>query len=224
MRSFLISLFLLSLLLVTVKSEYMLGVGRYDITGPAVQIEMMGMANPTQIAHGIHFRQFSRAFIIADVTNATNRVVFVSIDACMGTQVMKMKVVQKLQSRYGNMYTDDNVCISGTHTHSGPAGYFQYLLYEVMSLGFVQETLDALVDGIVESIARAHNTMVKGKLLTNVGPLLNASRNRSPTAYQINPDAKDYQYDTDKNMTVVKFVDLNGNPLGMIRYNIDIFH
>ena len=39
------------------------------------------------------------------------------------------------------------MCISGTHTHSGPAGYFQYLLYEVTSLGFVQETLDSLVDG-----------------------------------------------------------------------------
>ena len=59
------------------------------------------------------------------------------------------QVVEKLKSNstFGGLYTDDNVCISGTHTHSGPAGYFQYLLYEVMSLGYCQETLDALVDG-----------------------------------------------------------------------------
>ena len=52
----------------------------------------MGMANPKQIARGIHFRQYSRAYIIADLRNPQTRVVFVSIDACMGTQIMKMKV------------------------------------------------------------------------------------------------------------------------------------
>ena len=36
-----------------------------------------------------------------------------------------------MQSIYGGLYTDDNVLISGIHTHSGPAGYFQYVLYEV---------------------------------------------------------------------------------------------
>ena len=56
-------------------------------------------------------------------------------------------MIEQLKTKYGDLYTNDNVCISGTHTHSGPAGYFQYLLYEVTSLGFVQETLDSLVDG-----------------------------------------------------------------------------
>ena len=36
-----------------------------------------------------------------------------------------------MQSLYGSTYTEDNVLISGSHTHSGPAGYFQYTLYEV---------------------------------------------------------------------------------------------
>ena len=127
-RSF-TSLFALAALCSCALGDYLLGVGRYDITGPAVQIEMvsllfgliyqliidttytiinrlmddglfsplilllqMGMANPKQIAHGIHFRQYSRAYIIADSKNPKNRVVFVSIDACMGTQIMKMKV------------------------------------------------------------------------------------------------------------------------------------
>ena len=52
----------------------------------------MGMANPSQIAKGIHFRQYSRAFIVADSNNTRNRIVFVDIDACMGTQIMKNKV------------------------------------------------------------------------------------------------------------------------------------
>ena len=52
----------------------------------------MGMAKTSQIAKGIHFRQYSRAFIIADSNNTKNRIVFVNIDACMGTQIVKNKV------------------------------------------------------------------------------------------------------------------------------------
>lgn len=32
------------------------------------------------------------------------------------------------------MYSDSNVLISGIHTHSGPAGYFQYVLFEVRQI------------------------------------------------------------------------------------------
>lgn len=60
--------------------------------------------------------------------------------------------------------------------------------YQVMSLGFVGQTLDAIVDGIVESINLAHNSMQEGKLYFQNGTLFNTSRNRSPTAYQNNPD------------------------------------
>ena len=63
----------------------------------------MGMANPSQIAKGIHFRQYSRAFIVADSNNITNRIVFVNIDACMGTQIMKSKVREEAEGggKYG---------------------------------------------------------------------------------------------------------------------------
>ena len=44
------------------------------------------------------------------------------------------QVVSRLQKMYGNLYTNDNLLISGIHTHSGPAGYFQYVLFEVSSL------------------------------------------------------------------------------------------
>ncbi len=128
----------------------------------------MGYAMPGQETAGIHFRQWSRAYIFAEASNITNRIVFVNIDACMGTQAMKIEVsiipsywthllnvsstciqvVRKLRDRYGNLYSDDNVCISAIHTHSGPAGYFQYVLYEVTSKGFVNATLNAIVDGM----------------------------------------------------------------------------
>ena len=51
----------------------------------------MGYAMPTQISSGIHFRQYSRAFIMADSLNKTS-VVFINADVCMGSQIMKMQV------------------------------------------------------------------------------------------------------------------------------------
>jgi hypothetical protein len=46
------------------------------------------------------------------------------------------------------------VALSGIHTHSGPGGYLQYVLYTITSLGFVRESFDTLVDGVVEARAR----------------------------------------------------------------------
>ena len=64
---------------------------------------------------------------------------------CVYTQVVK-----RLSSLFPGMYNETNVCISGIHTHSGPGGFHQYVLFDVTSLGFVRESMDALVEGIVE--------------------------------------------------------------------------
>lgn len=60
-----------------------------------------------------------------------------------------MQVVNELRHLYGNEFDAQNVLISATHTHSGPGGYFQYLLYLVSTMGFVKENFDATVQGIV---------------------------------------------------------------------------
>lgn len=178
----------------------------------------MGYASPSQTGRGLHTRLYSRAFIIVDPTTG-KRVVYVSIDACMGSQIMRIQVLQKLQSLYGDLY-GDNVCISGIHTHSGPAGYFQYVLFQVTSLGFVKISLDALVNGIVESIVIAHNNLTPGNLLINQGQLYDANINRSPSAYLNNPaeERAKYNYDTDKEMVLVKMVDANGGDLAMVNW------
>ena len=70
-----------------------------------------------------------------------------------------------MQERYGDLYTEDNVAISGTHTHSGPAGYLQYVLYQITSLGFVRQSWAALVDGAFQ---------VSRNSIVMVGPCLAA--------------------------------------------------
>jgi neutral ceramidase len=106
-------------------SDYLIGTGIADMTGPSVEVNFMGYAQASQVGAGIHLRLRARAFIIGDTQNPEHRVVFVSIDGGMCGQLVKMHVIQALQAKFGNLYTADNVMISGTHTHSGPGGFLQ---------------------------------------------------------------------------------------------------
>ncbi|WOK91413.1 neutral ceramidase-like isoform X1 [Canna indica] len=199
-------------------STYLTGLGSYDITGPAADVNMMGYANSEQIASGVHFRLKARSFIVAEPGG--NRVVFVNLDACMASQLVTIEVLKKLKSRYGDMYNEKNVAISGIHTHAGPGGYLQYVVYIITSLGFVRQSFDVIVDGIEKSIIEAHENLRPGNIFVNKGELFDASINRSPSAYLNNPaeERSKYKYDVDKEMTLLKFVDDKWGPVGSFNW------
>lgn len=71
--------------------------------------------------------------------------------------------------RYGDLYTENNVAISGTHTHAGPGGYLQYFLYIITSYGFVRQSFDVIVDGIEKSIVQAHENLRPGSIFVDEG-------------------------------------------------------
>ncbi|KFK36701.1 hypothetical protein AALP_AA4G158000 [Arabis alpina] len=216
---FLLLLLLLLARVVYSSSEYLIGVGSYDITGPAADVNMMGYANSDQIASGIHFRLRARAFIVAD-PQGNNRVAFVNLDACMASQIVTIKLLERLKARYGDVYTEKNVAISGIHTHAGPGGYLQYVTYIVTSLGFVRQSFDVLVDGIEQSIIQAHQSLRPGSVFVNKGDLLDAGVNRSPSSYLNNPasERSKYKYNVDKEMTLLKFVDSQLGPIGSFNW------
>ncbi|XP_056856892.1 neutral ceramidase 1-like [Raphanus sativus] len=218
LRSSFLYISTLLLLRVHSHSEYLIGLGSYDITGPAADVNMMGYADMEQVASGIHFRLRARTFIVSDPQG--KRVVFVNIDACMASQIVTLKVIERLKARYGDLYTEKNVAISGIHTHAGPGGYLQYVVYIVTSLGFVRQSFDALVDGIENSIILAHENLRPGSIFLNSGELLDAGVNRSPSAYLNNPskERSKHKYDTDKEMTLLKFVDDQWGPVGSFNW------
>ena len=75
---------------------------------------------------------------------------------------IKFTRMQKLTEILKKIYSfnEKNVMISGTHSHSGPAGFFQFLLFEVTSLGHVDDTTQAFVDGIAKSILQGYFIIV----------------------------------------------------------------
>uniref|UniRef100_A0A8C0IR78 Neutral ceramidase n=1 Tax=Chelonoidis abingdonii TaxID=106734 RepID=A0A8C0IR78_CHEAB len=202
-----------------VSKNYHIGVGRADCTGPVAEVPLMGYANPDQLAGGILSRLYSRAFIVAEPDDS-KRVVFVSADIGMVSQRLRLEVIKQLKSKYGELYRQDNVILSGTHTHSGPAGYFQYTLFLLIGKGLIKPSLNALVNGIVKSIDIAHENMKEGRLFINKGLVENSQINRSPYSYLQNPESERNRYssNTDKEMVVLKMVDVNGQELGLLSW------
>lgn len=85
-----------------IQGEYLIGVGSYDMTGPAADVNMMGYGNFDQNTAGIHFRLRARTFIVAENLKGP-RFVFVNLDAGMASQLLTIKVLERLKSRYQNL-------------------------------------------------------------------------------------------------------------------------
>lgn len=199
------------------EENYLVGAGKYDITGPVAESIMMGYVSPSQKTAGISTRLHARAFVIAEPGDVA-RVAIVNVDHCNMPQSVKDGVIKRLTATYGDLYTHDNVLLSATHTHSSPGGDSYYQLYRLSTLGFSQETLDLSVDGIYEAIVRAHDNLTLGHIKIASGDLLDASVNRSAIAYKENPAAEraQYPYDTDKLMTVLRLEQADGTEVGII--------
>ncbi|XP_037084349.1 neutral ceramidase-like [Pollicipes pollicipes] len=187
------------------------------------RLRQMGYANMAMVNHGIHIRLYSRAYIVCDDVNYRGSgkcSVFVNLDCGMTAQIVKMEVAKRLKAEFGDIYGAENILLSATHTHSGPAGFLEYVLFQITNLGWIQETFDAQVAGIVESIRRAHNNLSPGYMTWTRGDLLDANINRSPTAYLYNPQEErdKYEYDTDKEMFLLKIFNADDSPKGLINW------
>lgn len=189
--------------------KYLLGVGKADITGPAVEINFAGYADTAQTGTGIRQRIYSRAFIIGDVNNPDDRFVYVILDTQSGDTAIRFGVLEgvaALGSEY-SVYGSSNIALTGTHSHSGPGAWFNYLLPQITSLGYDQQSYQAIVDGTVLSIQRAHESLEEGYLDFGTVDIDDGNLSRSLYAYMANPESERDQYsDTvDKTMTVLKF-------------------
>ena len=109
------------------------------------------------------------------------------------------------------MYTEKNVLLSATHTHSVPAGFMQYFTFNITNLGFIQQNFDVLVGGITSSILKAHDSLAPGRysmpatfpfnvdcctriFLVDAEVEEQASINRNPISYNANPEEERARY------------------------------
>lgn len=186
---------------------YLLGVGIGDVTGPVVETNMFGYASMAQTDSGVHMRQWSRVFIVADPADPSQRVVYINADISAGDTAVRRGILSKLEELYPGIYTEANVALVGTHSHSGVGGYVNNLLPQLTSLGFVRQTYDAIVDGTVRAISQAHESLAPGSLSLGNTIIHDASINRSPYSYLANPEEERARYpgDLENTMSLLKF-------------------
>jgi neutral ceramidase len=198
--------------------EYLIGRGISDITGPVFGIQLWGFGREDQISEGIHIRQKARAFIIADA-QLNKRIAFVTADIGSIEHHITLEVLSRLKKQFADQYQIDNVIISATHTHAAPTGYWHSRTDLGLDGGFYPQHFNSIVDGIVESISKAHEDLEPGNIYINRGRVENAGVNRSLIAYQQNPEAERKQYSDsiDKDMTLLKFVDQSGD-IGLLNW------
>lgn len=176
---------------------------------------MMGYADTKQLGSGVRQRLYSRAFIIGDMERPADRFVYLVLDTQSGDTAIRYGILEGL-SRLGQdfaMYGQYNVAVTGTHSHSGPGAWLNYLLPQITSKGFDKQSYQAIVDGAVLSVQRAHESLQPGYLTVGSTKVFGANINRSLYAYLANPEEERAKYNAtpeddgsvEKDLTLLRF-------------------
>jgi neutral ceramidase len=184
---------------------------------------MMGYANSSQVGSGLRQRLYSRAFIVGSPSEPSERFVYLVLDTQSGDTAVRNGVLEGLKAmgpEY-SVYGKNNVAVTGTHSHAGPGAWLNYLLPQITSQGFDKQSYQAIVDGTLLSIKRAHQTLAPGSVSAGTTKILDANINRSLFAYLANPQSErdSYEYDVDKTMTLLKFTRASdGKSIGVLNW------
>ncbi|MCH8542875.1 MAG: neutral/alkaline ceramidase [Alcanivorax sp.] len=212
-------------------SVFRFGSGIADVTGPVALKSGAGWEDTTQVMRGIHTRQFARAYAIESPCNG-KRVMFLSADIGLMWGSLRLGVLDAIAAdeELSAFYGGDNVMLSATHTHSGPAGYSHHEAGNALHLGYDELVYRTLVDGMVAAIRLAHANLQANPEPGNValasGELLNTNINRSRPAFAMNPvseraafrDTRGEEVDVNKRVVQLNLRRNNGNPVGIINW------
>ena len=192
--------------------SYEIGTGIGEVTDPAAGLPLQGMVDEDQIATKVESPLYARAFLVAERPSVADGgcVAIIVADIWAGTRRVKDGVLKRLAASHERVYTEENLLLAGTHTHSAPGGFSGNLLYDYnFDIGGCDEaTVACIVDGCVRAVEMAHANLAPGRIYVNSGEVADCGRNRSTPAYLRNPQAERDHWgaDTDREMLLLKFV------------------
>lgn len=165
-----------------------IGRGMADMTGEPWGAGMNGYAVMEQSSIGLQRRQYARTFIFVD-PKTDQRVVHCTADVGLMFQSIHLEVLRRLNKKFGDTYGQHNVLLHAQHTHISPGGTSAHLMVDITVGGFRPITFEANVNGIVQSIIRAHEDIQTSDITLSRAEVHNASVNRSKQAFDKNPEA-----------------------------------
>src|SRR3954466_4586458 len=162
------------------------GVGRSDVT-PPTGFPTMGYVRSDAIARGQHTRLFARAIV---VQSGDRKLALAATDLGFTPGGLVSEVAARLASRG---FSERNIVVSASHTHSGPAGYANF-----QSDNFVAPTMGTpgqfdvagdtrlygfLIERVAMAIVRADMNLGPARAAWGSGTLDGVTDNRSLEAH-----------------------------------------
>lgn len=213
-------------------SLFRYGAGKADITGPALGQGLAGYADPTQTTAGLANRQHARAFAFSSQCgNREGHAMLVVVDNGLMHGSVVQGVLERLNAipNLKGRYSKANLMLQATHTHSAGGGQSFHDLYNIVSLGFDQQSYDAIVSGLVRAIQQADIAMRSASpapVFLAQDELLNGNVNRSAVAYTLDPpderaryvDTSGREVNTNRMMVLLKLPGANGENVGALNF------
>lgn len=205
---------------------FKIGCARNDITVFEPGMGMLGWAHADNVATGVAMPLHARAFVLEDGADG-GRVALVVAEICFITQGLRLAIVDELERRPELGLSDERIMLTGTHTHSSPGGFSHTVFYNASIPGYSEAVFQGLVQGIVSSIEQAAAALVPGRVCHQHGAIPVSEPvafNRVIDAYESNADVFIRSGEShsptalDRDMTVLRFDDAAGRPLGMVSW------
>ena len=164
------------------------GTARIDVTPPPGP-STFGHGPDAHVADGYWTRLYCRAFVLERVPGEPLAIVPCDLAAISG--LLHRSVAERVGLALGkDVLPASRIMLSATHTHAGPAHYFESPAYggnlSTRAPGFDQKMLDFLADRIGEGVARAYRNRVEASARWVHGCLGHLTRNRSPIPFSSN--------------------------------------
>lgn len=172
---------------VTEENPFLVGAGVSDITGEVAEVGFLGYGTLKQKGSGIHTRQYARAFAVVDPVSGQRNLIVV-LDAMSGWESVRSALVRRVQAEFGHEFTEANIMLTASHTHSTPGGVTTDFSYNVTTLGFHRPTFNAQVDGAAQAVREAMADLAPGNVTVSQSQLTGVGVNRSAVATARNPE------------------------------------
>jgi len=173
---------------------YQAGWGRQEIGISPRGYAMHGFGQPGHRAFGQETPLHARALVVQDAAGQT--LSFCCLDLGYVTHAMRAGAVERLRQRMGPAFNEAAFVLTCTHTHSGPGGCSQDVLYNLVTPGFVPEHLEAVIVATVDAVVEAWQRIAPTELSLASGRFDDAvpvAWNRSLKAWNRNPEVTRYR-------------------------------
>ncbi len=160
------------------------GVARVDVTPPPGP-STFGHGPDARVAEGYWTRLYCRAFVLE--TNPGDRIALVPCDLHSISMLLHREVAERVKS----IVPTSRLLITATHTHAGPAHYFESPVFSGVASsrqpGFDALMVDFLSTRIADAIRAAHARLRPAAARWVHTEAWKLTRNRSLEAYRVNP-------------------------------------